>query len=208
MYVLGLTGGVGSGKTEAARLLKRMTGAELLLADELGHQVMEPGQECFDKIVAYFGEEILSENQRIDRDRLSACVFHAPEQLATLNQIIHPAVLSYMQDYIQKRREKSGLLIVESAIMFESGCDRLCDEVWYVYVSRRIREQRLKESRGYSDEKTASIIKKQMEEEEYRKRCSLEIRNDGSIEVLEERLQKALPFLPLCFEQMKCDTGV
>ena len=192
MYVLGLTGGVGSGKTEAARLLKKLTGAELLLADELGHQVMEPGQEGFKKIVAHFGEEILSVDGSIDRDRLSAHVFSSPEQLEVLNQIVHPAVLSYIQDYIQKKTEKKGLLIVESAIMFESGCDKLCDEVWYVFVSKKIREKRLQESRGYSEEKTASIIKKQMEEEEYRKRCSREIKNDGTLEALEKSLEKLL----------------
>ncbi len=192
MYILGLTGGVGSGKTEAARLLQKLTGAELLLSDELGHLVMEPGQKAYEKIVEYFGAGILLPDGRIDRNRLSEVVFQAPEKLEALNHMVHPAVLSYMQDFILERKKKSGLLVIESAIMFESGCDRFCDEVWYIFVPEKVRVQRLMESRGYSEEKSAAIIKKQMEAEEYRRLCSREIINDGTLEELQERLWAAV----------------
>ncbi|MBR1743983.1 MAG: dephospho-CoA kinase, partial [Lachnospiraceae bacterium] len=162
MYIIGLTGGVGSGKTEAAKLLQELSGAELLLADELGHLVMKKGTGCYEKIVERFGNEILAVDGEIDRKHLSELVFHDSEKLQALNDIVHPAVLSYMQTYIRERKEKQGFLILESAIMFESGCDRLCDEVWYISVSREIRERRLLESRGYSSEKSSSIITKQM----------------------------------------------
>lgn len=198
MYVLGLTGGVGSGKTEAAKLLKKITGAELFLADELGHQVMKKGQNGYERILEVFGKEILGTDGEIDRGRLSELVFSSPERLEVLSNIIHPEVLSYLKDRIQERKEKKGLLILESAIMFESGCDGFCDEVWYIFVPKEIREQRLMESRGYSKEKSSSIIKKQMEEEEYRCRCKKEIKNDGTLESLEKTLREAAK----CFSVM------
>lgn len=196
MYVLGLTGGVGSGKTEAAKILQRLMDAELLLADELGHLVMKKGSRGYDRVIGAFGTEILGEDGEIDRKQLSEIVFSMPERLERLNHIVHPEVLSYMRQYIEERKEKKGILILESAIMFESGCDAFCDEVWYIFVPKKLREERLMVGRGYSKEKSAAIIKEQMKEEEYRRRCRMEIANDSTLEALEERLwQVAKEFL-------------
>lgn len=189
MYVIGLTGGVGSGKTVVAHKLAELAKAELLIADELGHLVMEKDTTGYYEIVKAFGKEVLNEQGAISREHLSAIVFSDSEALKKLNGIIHPAVKEYMKDYIAQRKEKDGYLILETAIMFESGCDALCDEVWYVYVPAKVRMERLKENRGYSEEKSRSIMEKQLLEEEFRRRCKREVRNDGTMEALEEELR-------------------
>lgn len=200
MYIIGLTGGVGSGKTEAAKLLREIAKAELILADELGHTLMEKGSTGYQKVVDTFGKEILREDASIDRKKLAAVVFQEEEKLKELNQIIHPLVLGAINEYCQQKRRQKGILILESAIMFESGCDKLCDEVWYVFVPEEVRMKRLAASRGYSEEKSKSVIQKQMSEEEYRNRCQFEIVNDGSFAMLRRRLQDAL-------QERKIDIG-
>lgn len=191
MKVIGLTGGVGSGKSLAAHLLQEMTGAHLLIADELGHVAMEKGSGGYKEIIREFGEDILAEDGTIDRGKLASLVFAGEERLAVLNAIVHPRVKAYLQDYIAKRRSEEGLIILESAIMFESGCDILCDEIWYVCVPENLRRERLKESRGYSREKSQSIMDRQLSEEVFRQRCQIIIENTGTVEKLKEVLREA-----------------
>lgn len=189
MRVIGLTGGVGSGKSLAAEILRRITGGELLIADDLGHLAMRKGTEGYRRIVDAFGECILSDNGEIDRRKLGEQVFGREDLLRELNGIVHPQVISYIKNYIAEREALGGLIILESAILFETGCEQLCDEVWYVWVPEQVRIRRLQESRGYSREKCEAIMAQQMQEEEYRDRCSHMIRNDGSVEELEETLR-------------------
>jgi len=192
MYVIGLTGGVGSGKTVAAGRLADIADAELLIADDLGHLVMEKGKKGYHEIVGAFGSNILDVQGEIDRMKLSELVFGDSKQLEKLNRIIHPAVKSYLKDYIDKRRAQEGILVLETAIMFETGCDELCDEVWYVYVPPEIRIERLAAGRGYPEEKSQAIMERQLAEDEFRKRCRHELWNGGSMEELEEGIKKLL----------------
>ncbi len=190
MYVIGLTGGVGSGKTEAAKMLAKIAGAEILIADELGHQVMKKGEAGYRKIAECFGTDILDEHGEIARDKLSALVFSKEAALAKLNDIIHPAVKSYLDNYIEERREKAGYLILETALMFETGCDLLCDEIWYIYVPSPLRKERLASGRGYSEQKSNGIMEKQLSEEAFLKRCHCVVKNDGSLWELEGKLRE------------------
>lgn len=190
MYVIGLTGGVGSGKTVAAHKLAQIADAEVLIADELGHLIMKKGEKGYQRIVQTFGAEILDEQGEIARDRLSKIVFSEEEALKKLNQIVHPAVKEYLEEYIAKRKTQKGYLILETAIMFETGCDLLCDEIWYIYVPSALRKERLECSRGYSEQKSEAIMQKQLSEEEFLHRCKHVIKNDGSLEELTERLKE------------------
>ena len=134
MYVIGITGGVGSGKSYAAHRLQEKLGATLLIADELGHVVMEPGRSAYCQIVEHFGQNIVSSDGSIDRAALAEIVFSDVRARDWLNQVIHPAVIEYIRDTIRQNRTRSGILLIETALMYETGCDRLCDEVWLVYV--------------------------------------------------------------------------
>ena len=181
MRVIGLTGGVGSGKSLVAQKICEMYGAELLIADELGHVVMKSGTDGFSKIVEIFGEDIVAADGEIDRDKLSAIVFKDDALRRDLNNIIHPEVKKYIENFIDSRNDKEATIILETAIMYESGCDKYCDEVWYVYVPAKIRIERLQESRGYTYEKSESIIKKQKSDKFFMERADKSIRNESTI---------------------------
>ena len=183
MKIIGVTGGVGAGKSTVLNYLEKRYGAKLILADLVGHEVMEPGHEAYEQVVKAFGQEIVSEDKTIDRKILGAIVFADEKKRMILNRIIHPAV----RQEILRRLEAAELLhlsyaVVEAALFLEENYDAFCDETWYIYTDEKIRRQRLKESRGYSDERIDQIFRSQKTHEEFQKRCLFMIDNNGSEE--------------------------
>lgn len=183
MKIIGVTGGVGAGKSTVLNYLEKRYGAKLILADLVGHEVMEPGHEAYEQVVKVFGQEIVSEDKTIDRKALGAIVFADEKKRMILNRIIHPAV----RQEILRRLEEAELLhlsyvVVEAALFLEENYDAFCDETWYIYTDEKIRRQRLKESRGYSDERIDQIFRSQKTHEEFQKRCMFMIDNNGSEE--------------------------
>ena len=183
MKIIGVTGGVGAGKSTVLNYLEKRYGAKLILADLVGHEVMEPGHEAYEQVVKAFGQEIVSEDKTIDRKALGAIVFADEKKRMILNRIIHPAV----RQEILRRLEAAELLhlsyaVVEAALFLEENYDAFCDETWYIYTDEKIRRQRLKESRGYSDERIDQIFRSQKTHEEFQKRCMFMIDNNGSEE--------------------------
>ena len=183
MKIIGVTGGVGAGKSTVLNYLEKRYGAKLILADLVGHEVMEPGHEAYTQVVKAFGQEIVSEDKTIDRKALGAIVFADEKKRMILNRIIHPAV----RQEILRRLEEAELLhlsyvVVEAALFLEENYDAFCDETWYIYTDEKIRRQRLKESRGYSDERIDQIFRSQKTHEEFQKRCLFMIDNNGSEE--------------------------
>ena len=183
MKVIGVTGGVGAGKSTVLDTLEQGYGAKLILADEIGHEVMEPGKAAYQKITAYFGDGILDADGRIDRKVLGAIVFADSEKLQVLNHIVHPEVKKEILERI-RQAECAGenYAVVEAALFLEEKYDAFCDETWYIYTDEKIRRQRLKESRGYSDERIDQIFRSQKTHEEFQKRCLFMIDNNGSEE--------------------------
>ncbi len=183
MKIIGVTGGVGAGKSTVLNYLEKRYGAKLILADLVGHEVMEPGHEAYTQVVKAFGQEIVSEDKTIDRKALGAIVFADEKKRMILNRIIHPAV----RQEILRRLEEAKLshlssVVVEAALFLEENYDAFCDETWYIYTDEKIRRQRLKESRGYSDERIDQIFRSQKTHEEFQKRCLFMIDNNGSEE--------------------------
>ena len=183
MKIIGVTGGVGAGKSTVLNYLAKRYGAKLILADLVGHEVMEPGHEAYEQVVKVFGQEIVSEDKTIDRKALGAIVFADEKKRMILNRIIHPAV----RQEILRRLEEAELshlsyVVVEAALFLEENYDAFCDETWYIYTDEKIRRQRLKESRGYSDERIDQIFHSQKTHEEFQKRCLFMIDNNGSEE--------------------------
>lgn len=183
MKIIGVTGGVGAGKSTVLNYLEKRYGAKLILADLVGHEVMEPGHEAYEQVVKVFGQEIVSEDKTIDRKALGAIVFADEKKRMILNRIIHPAV----RQEILRRLEEAKLshlssTVVEAALFLEENYDAFCDETWYIYTDEKIRRQRLKESRGYSDERIDQIFRSQKTHEEFQKRCMFMIDNNGSEE--------------------------
>lgn len=191
--VIGLTGGVGSGKSTIGKLMVEKFGVTLVVSDEVGHLCMEIGEEAYKKIIENFGKDILDENQKIDRKKLSFVVFGNEEKLNKLNSIIHPAVRQYVENKINEaKKSKESYLVLESAILLQAGFGDLCDEIWYVQVSEQTRRERLKLSRGYSDEKIDSILKNQWSDKEFLEQTDKRIWNEGDLSEVVQQIKKLL----------------
>ena len=193
MKIIGVTGGVGAGKSTVLNYLEKRYGAKLILADLVGHEVMEPGHEAYEQVVKVFGQEIVSEDKTIDRKVLGAIVFADEKKRMILNRIIHPAV----RQEILRRLEEAELshlsyVVVEAALFLEENYDAFCDETWYIYTSEDNRRLRLKESRGYSDEKIDRMFAAQKSHEEFLERCQFVIDNNGSAEETHRQIDRRM----------------
>ena len=183
MKVIGITGGVGAGKSEILKYLKEKYKAVVIEADKVGHLLMEPGGACYYSIVEKFGSSILNGDQTINRTKLGKVVFADEALLKELNKIIHPRVKSHIVSEIAKERayHRTNYFVVEAALLIEDHYDVVCDELWYIHTEESVRAKRLKEARGYDDEKIASICANQKSPEEFRSACQIEIDNSGNL---------------------------
>ena len=182
MKVIGITGGVGSGKSEVLKFLEQEYGAVVCQMDEVAKQIQRKGTQAFSRIVQEFGEQIVGNNGELDRMKLGSCVFADEKKLQILNDIVHPEVLEWVRkDILKKKEECCSYYIVEAALLPDVGKE-LCDELWYIYTSEENRRARLKRSRGYSDEKISEMFESQLCENEYRRHCKVVIDNNGTTE--------------------------
>lgn len=185
MKFIGITGGVGAGKSQILEYLAKKPGIKVMLADEIAHELMEPGTDCYDRIIENFkGLDICQPEGSFDRKKLADVIFSDDGKRQEMNNIVHPAVKAYVVEQVQKEREKGqfALLVLEAALLIEEHYDEICDELWYIYTGEDIRRERLKASRGYSDEKVDGIFASQLKEEVYREHCREVIDNNGSLE--------------------------
>ena len=184
MVFIGITGGVGSGKTAILQHLKKDPGIFVAEADRIAESLLTPGNPVFDKVVSILGKEVLKSDGTIDRPKMAEIIFNDREKLSWINDCIHPAV----KEYVLKEKEgfaskgRYRIYFLEAALLIECGYDKICDELWYIYADPLVRKRRLKENRGYSDGKTDQIMKSQLDDREYREKCSLIIDNSGSLE--------------------------
>lgn len=194
MKIIGIMGGVGSGKSTVANVMRDHFNAHVILTDDVAKRLSEKGGISYQLILNYFGNEILQENGEIDRKRLGSIVFLDKEKLEILNSFTHPYVKEAVICEIEEVKQlgKASYILIETALLIEAGYRHLCDEVWYVTVDERIRRERLALSRGYTDEKTDSILKNQMSENDFRDNCDKIIYNNDNIENLVEQIQKLL----------------
>ncbi len=195
MKFIGITGGVGAGKSEILSYLGKKTGVRVMLADEIAHELMEAGTECYKSLRQTFNDEdIWNSDGSFNREKLAKVIFSDKQKRDIMNSMVHPAVKEYVirQQEYEKERGELSLLVLEAALLIEEHYDKICDELWYIYTSEENRRDRLKASRGYSDEKIDNIFKSQLSEEEYRKYCAVVIDNNGSVEAAFEQIDKAL----------------
>ncbi len=189
MKVIGITGGVGSGKSEVLGILKRDFGAELLIADEIAHQVMEPGMPAYRRIVEALGTDFLSADGSIDRKALAKRLFGDGEALGTVNSIVHPTVWQAIEESI--RCSQKELVIVEAAL-FDEEHNGLFDQVWYIFTSEENRISRLMKSRGYSREKCLDIMRSQKSESEFRAMADRVIDNNKTVADVKRQIETIL----------------
>ncbi len=182
MLKVGLTGGLACGKSFVAEELERL-GCLVIRADELGHQVLEPGGEAYAGVVREFGEEILDAGGRIDRGRLAARVFDNPDRLAKLNALVHPPVQRREEELMAAfaREHPRGIAVVEAAILIETGSHRRFDRL-VVVVCDPARQIERAMARGASREEVLARIGRQMPLEEKRKFADYVIDSSGARE--------------------------
>lgn len=193
MKVIGITGGVGCGKSAVLTLLESEYAAVVTQLDEVAKNLQKSGQECFGQIVAQFGIDILGNDGELDRNRLAETVFQEPEKLAKLNEIVHPKVKEWVQEDIkQKRKDGIGLYVIEAALLPTAGYESICDEMWYIYAEEPVRRSRLKASRGYTEEKISRMIASQPTERMFRESCDHVIDNSRTLENTKEQIGELL----------------
>lgn len=194
MKVIGITGGVGAGKSQILSYLKEHLNCRMVLADEAAHRVKEPGTPCFEKLVGLLGKEILTEEGTIDKGKMAARIFADSAVLAQVNAWIHPAVKAYILEAIEQARktEEVSFFFIEAALLIEDGYEAVVDELWYIYASEEVRRKRLRESRGYSEEKISAILASQLSEAAFRAHCQVIIDNSGSLEDTYAQLDKKI----------------
>ena len=182
--VIGLTGSIGTGKSEAARQLEAL-GASIISADQVGHEAYTPNTEAWEQVVAAFGDDILQDDGEIDRRKLGAVVFSDPGQLEKLNQIMHPRMARMVADKIEELRAQGAeVVVVEAALLFEAGWDSLVEEVWVTDSTEQVVIERLKQRNGMSEEEARKRISSQMGRTERLERSDYVIENSGDMATL------------------------
>lgn len=184
MKIIGITGGIGTGKSTVLNLLKQEYNAYIVEADRLAHELMLPGEAAYHQITDIFGTDILSTDGTIDRNRLGAIVFRDAEALRKLNAVIHPAVKQHiLQDIEAKKKEGNAqYYVIEAALLIEDGYKTICDELWYIYTEREERIRRLIAGRGGSREKWEHVIGNQSSDDYYRMNCDYVVDNGRGFE--------------------------
>jgi dephospho-CoA kinase len=189
MKLIGLTGGVGSGKSTVAGILRQL-GAEIVDADEASHAVYEPGTDGFEAVVREFGSGIVRDG-RIDRERLGRLVFDDPDRRRRLNAIVHPRVREWMAARTAEAIARGAEIVVQDVpLLYESGLEELYSSVVLVYVPEAMQLERLIQGRGFTDERARAVIAAQLPIEEKRRRAHHVIDNSGTREETRRQVEE------------------
>ena len=194
MKVIGVTGGVGSGKSLILSFLKDNYNCEIIMADGLAKDLCRKGELCYKPLVKLLGKSVLGPDREIDKRVMAQMIFNDDELRVKVNEIIHPGVKKFILERIAylRAKEKIDFLFIEAALLIEDGYKDIVDELWYIYTNEAVRRERLKASRGYSDEKIDDIMASQLSEEEFRLNSDFEIDNSGDCEVSYRQIRERL----------------
>jgi len=190
MKVIGLTGGIGSGKSTVSRFLAEL-GAVILDTDKVGHEAYKPDTEAWREVVAAFGRQILTPSGDINRKKLGEIVFSNAEALARLNQIMHPRMYDMVKAQLEEyQRQGVDVVVLEAPLLIEAGWASLVDEVWVTVASESTVLRRLKEQVGLSRQEALARIRSQLSSEERVKHADVVINNDGDLDELRAKVDK------------------
>jgi len=191
MQVIGLTGGIGAGKSLVAEVLGGL-GARVIDADKVGHEAYAPGTEGFRAVVEAFGTEVVGGDGQIDRARLGEKVFGNAAELQKLTAIVHPLIRQMVDDRITAARQdpEVRVVVLEAAILLDSGWDAVTDEVWVVVADRSAIRQRLAAARGLSESEVDARAAKQMSDEKRRSRADVLVQNFGTPDELRSEVER------------------
>lgn len=185
MHVIGLTGGIASGKSLVAAFLKQL-GAEIIDADAVGHQVIMPGKPAYGDLIETFGRAILNEDGTVDRKKLGAVVFDDPEKLRLLNKITHLRIFIEIEEKLNSIRGAlpHTVVVVEAALLFEIGLDSLVDEIWVVEADPEVQVRRLMKRNNLTEEEAWDRVNAQMPSVSRIARADRVVYNNSGVEEL------------------------
>ena len=196
MIVIGMTGGIGCGKSSVSRYLAEKYNAALMIADDVANAICEPGGRVYEEVKALLGKEYYNEDGTRNRAKIGDRAFKEPALLEALNRIIHPAVRLEIEDLLKKAEEEGRkVAVIESAILVGAGYRDLCTEYWYVYVEKEERIRRLLASRPITREKIESVMESQLSEEAFKEACEFLLDNTGTREETRLKVDARIAFL-------------
>ena len=222
--ILGVTGGAGSGKTTVVEEIEKLVPTVFLHCDVIAHKLMEPGGASYGALIEEFGEEILEDidgnlpeesdktadisekraMRKISRPKLAAVAMATEQSRMRLNELTHPLVQQAVEAELERLEKEQfrGVAVIEAALLIEAGYKKICDSLWYVHAPLADRIRRMKEKRGYSDEKIAGILAGQLTEEEFLAEADVVIQNgDRPKEEARQQISKQISkYLKECLE--------
>ncbi len=187
MLTIGLTGGIGSGKSTVSKMLAEL-GAPILDADKIAHTTYAAGGSAYNEVVAAFGDKILAPDGSVDRTKLGPIVFADPAQLQRLTSIVWPRTFDRIRELVAELRQKGEThpIVIEAAILIEANWQSMCDEIWLVRASKERVIERIERDRGMKPEQTEARIRAQLSDDERVKHANLVIENEDSLNELRE----------------------
>ena len=190
MKVIGLTGGISSGKSTVSQFLTEL-GAVIIDADKVGHETLKPDSEAWREVVAAFGEQIVATNGEIDREKLGEIVFSNPEARSQLNQIMHPRMYDLVKTRLDEyRRQGTGIVVLEAPLLLEAGWTSLVDEVWVTTAPEGIVLKRLRGKTGLPEKESLARIRSQLPAEKRVKHADVVINTDCSLNELKAKVKE------------------
>ena len=190
MKVIGLTGGIGSGKSEVSQFLAEL-GAVILNADEVGHEAFKPDTEIWRQVVAAFGRRILTPDGNIDRKKLGEIVFGKPESLSQLNQIMYPRLYALVKAQLEEyRRQGVAVVVLEAPLLIEADWTSLVDEVWVTTAPEATVLKRLEERTGLSQAESLARIRSQLPSAERVRHADVVVNTDCDPDELKVKVKE------------------
>ena len=183
MIIIGVTGGMGAGKSRVLAYLEEKWNARTIRLDDISRNLLARNGLCYDETIHIFGKKIVKPGGDLDRAAIAKMIFEDSRLRDRLNALVHPAVKAQVRWIAEEMRQlDAGLLVVEAALLIEGGYKEICDEIWYIYADEEVRRERLKESRGYTDERIDGTFATQLTDEVFRANVDFVIDNSGSFE--------------------------
>ena len=192
MYTIGLTGGIGTGKSEVLSILRDL-GASTVEADLLAHELYSPGKPAWQDIIETFGSGILTAEQQINRKKLGEIVFADRNKLSKLNQIVHPRIFDHLKELIEEQKMAgTRLLVIEAAVLIEAEWTEMVDSVWVVQASKGIIIKRLKEKTTLTEEQITQRINAQISDAQRQEKANEILTNNGDKSDLRDQVRKLI----------------
>jgi dephospho-CoA kinase len=192
LYILGLTGGISSGKSEASKIFSEL-GYTVIETDKIAHEMYLKGTDIYEKVISFFGENILKKNNEIDRSKLGEIVFYDKKKLSFLQNLIWPEVIKIIEDKISvSKKNRERIFVIESHLIFESEIKNFMNEIWTIESSEPIQLERLVDYRGLSLDYAKQIISVQNDSSFRKKKSDKVIENTNELFMFRNKIIKLI----------------